>query len=88
MALGAGVQASDPTVLLRWCPYLSTRVLLEGASDRVEDDDSPMALTWGNAATFERKKELRVYTEVSHTMGWGEGWSRWNWVPGGPGLES
>lgn len=74
MALGAEVQASDPTVLLRWCPSLSTWVLLEGASDRVEDDDSPVALTWENAAlaTFERKKELRVYTEEAAELPSGE----------------
>lgn len=94
MALGAEVQASDPTVLLRWCPSLSTWVLLEGASDRVEDDDSPVALTWETAAlaTFERKRncefilrKLQSFPLVSHSMWWGRGW--WRVVGAGTGSQ-
>lgn len=93
MALWAEVQASDPIVLLRWCPSLSTWVLLEGACDRVEDDDSPVALTWETAAlaTFERKKELRVYTEDAAELPSGESLDgvgrRWRVVRAGTGSQ-
>lgn len=54
-------------------PFLSAWVFLEGVSDRLKDD-SPVALTWENTAlaTFERKKELRVYTEEAAELPTGE----------------